>query len=202
MCARFEQYFERVHRWSKLLHEWSKKRGPQYNIKPTQQAGTYDAEGLRERSWWLIPPWSKTPKIKYPTFNSRAETLADKPAFRHAWQHSQRCIVPASRYFEWTGPKGMKQCHAIERSDGEPHLLAGLWETWKGDDQTVESFTIVTVEAAPEIDWLHPRMPRTLEDETETDTWLHASPEEAAELLKRNRVDYTVAAINSPDDRS
>lgn len=201
MCSRFEQHLERVHRWSKVLRDWSRKRAAQYNIKPTQLAGTIDAEGFSERSWWLIPPWPKSARIKYPTFNARGETLAHKPAFRHAWQQSQRCIVPASCYFEWTGPKGSKQCHVVERSDGAPHLLTGLWETWVGGDQTVESFTIVTVDAAPEIDWLHPRMPRALADETETNTWLHGSPDEAADLLQPDRVDYIVTGIESPESR-
>lgn len=176
-------------------------RASQFNVKPTQAAGTIDAQGFRERSWWLIPPWAKEAKIRYPTFNARGGTLAQKPAFRHAWKRSQRCIVPASCYFEWTGASGSKQCYAIERGDGRSHLLAGLWETWNGGGQTVESFTIVTVSAAPEIDWLHPRMPQTVQDEDEADVWLHASPDEAAELLTPHAVDYVASPITNPDER-
>ncbi len=201
MCGRYEQHLKLAHRWTNILRDWPQDRAPQFNVKPTQVSGTYDAEGFRERSWWLIPPWSKEPKIKYPTFNARAETLTEKPAFRHAWKHSQRCIVPASCYFEWTGPKGAKQCHAIERGDGEPHLLAGLWETWKGEGHTVESFTIVTVAAAPAIDWLHPRMPRALQDEGEADIWLHGAPEDAGKLLAPHPVDYVASEIRSPEAR-
>ena len=201
MCGRYEQHIPAVHGWAKILDAWPRDRAAQYNVKPTQTSGTIDAEGFRPRSWWLIPPWSKEPRIKYPTFNARAETLASKPAFRHAWKQSQRCIVPASCYFEWTGQKGSKQCHAIERTDGRPHLLAGLWEHWEGGDQIVDSFTIVTVPAASGVDWLHPRMPRPLQSESEADLWLHGAPEEAAELLESCTVDYAVGEVASPDRR-
>lgn len=199
MCGRYEQHLDAMHGWSRVLNAWPTERAAQFNVKPTQSSGTIDAEGFRERSWWLIPPWSKEPQFRYPTFNARAETLSSKPAFRHAWKASQRCLVPASCYFEWTGPKGTKQCYAIERSDGRPHLLAGLWEHWESADQAIDSFTIITVPAAPAIDWLHPRMPRGLQDEVEADVWLHGAPEEAAALLEPCAVDYAVDAAASPD---
>lgn len=201
MCARYEQHLPATHRWSQLLRDWPRARKPQFNVKPTQLSGTYDAEGFRERSWWLIPPWSKSAKLKYPTFNARAETLAEKPAFRHAWKQSQRCVVPASCYFEWTGPRGSKQCHRIARSDGQPHLLAGLWEHWQQGTDTVASFTLVTVDAAPAITWLHPRMPRALCDESEADTWLHGAPEEATKLLGPHPVEYAASPIPGPEAR-
>jgi putative SOS response-associated peptidase YedK len=35
--------------------------------------------------------------------------------------------VPASGYFEWTGPKNDRQPHYFTRVDGQPMGLAGLW---------------------------------------------------------------------------
>lgn len=188
-----------MHGWTRVLRDWPRDLAALFNIAPTAMAGTYDAEGYRERSWWLIPPWSKNRKPTYSAFNAKAETLASKPTFRNAWRRAQRCIVPASAYFEWPVINGQKQCHAITRADGRPHLLAGLWEVWQPEGEPWHSFTIVTVDAAREIAHIHPRMPRALLDEAQADTWLHGSPEEAAELLMPHPVPYRAEPIQSPD---
>ncbi|MBR9814047.1 SOS response-associated peptidase [bacterium] len=153
------------------------------NICPSQLAGTIDAEGYRERAWSLVPQWSKTAKLKYSTHNARGETVADKPTFRSAWKASQRCVVPASAYFEWTGPKGSKQCHAVAPEQAGGFVFAGLWESWTRDGESVDSFTIVTVSAHPSIEWLHHRMPLMLND-GDIDCWLAGSPDEAGELIR------------------
>ena len=70
-----------------------------------------DKEGARQAvklRWGLIPFWAKDTKIAYKTINARAETVAEKPAFREAFK-KRRCIIPASGFYEWTGPKGNRQ---------------------------------------------------------------------------------------------
>jgi len=44
----------------------------------------------------LIPFWAKDAKAGYKMINARAETIAEKPAFREPFQ-SRRCLIPA----EW-----------------------------------------------------------------------------------------------------
>ena len=100
-----------------------------------------------------------------------------------AWQHSQRCVVPASGYFEWTGPKGNKQCHYVTSGDEAGLAFAGLWECWQREDATLHSFTIVTVAAAEHISWLHHRMPLMLRPD-QLDTWLTGAPEHANEMIR------------------
>lgn len=182
MCGGFEQYVRRMQLWVGDIPEWV-DAPDRLNIRPTQPVGTIDAGGSRERQWWLVPRWSKTAKPRYATFNARAETLADKPAFRQAWAASQRCLIPASAYFEWTGPKGSKQCHAVTPDHDAGLCLAGLWETWTGPEGQVDSCTIVTVAAHPSIDWLHHRMPLMLSS-SQVDQWLTGSPDEAGQLLQ------------------
>ncbi len=50
--------------------------------------------------WGFVPFfWKKTLKEVPATFNSRAETVDEKPMFREAFKR-RRCIVPASGFFE------------------------------------------------------------------------------------------------------
>ena len=183
MCGRFEQHVARMRAWTQLIDDWPGSVVDRHNICPTQSAATFDAEGYRERHWSLIPRWARDPKLKFATFNARGETLADKNTFRGAWQHSQRGVVPASGYFEWTGPKGNKQCHYVTSGDEAGLALAGLWECWQRADATVHSFTIVTVAAAEHISWLHHRMPLMLRPD-QLDTWLTGAPEHANEMIR------------------
>ena len=83
--------------------------------------------------------------------NARAETVADKPAYRTAYRTAyltafarRRWLIPADAFYEWrAGPNG-KVPHAIRREDHEPFAMAGLWEHWTGDDGSeIESCTIV-----------------------------------------------------------
>ena len=60
---------------------------PGYNIAPTESVLTvrnlYGREAAFMR-WGLIPFWAKHPKIGARMINARAETVAEKPAFRSA----------------------------------------------------------------------------------------------------------------------
>jgi putative SOS response-associated peptidase YedK len=90
--------------------------------------------------------------------------VAPSPMFREAYK-SRRCIVPADAFYEWKklgeGPKAPKQPYTIGRADGEPLVLAGLWETWKPKDggQPVWSFTIITTTPNATKAEIHNRMP-------------------------------------------
>ncbi len=72
-----------------------------FNIAPTQLAPIVDQPGhLALMRWGLIPSWAKEPSFGSRMINARAETVAEKPAFRKALR-TQRCLVPASGFFEW-----------------------------------------------------------------------------------------------------
>lgn len=165
------------------------------NVRPTTLAMTLDAEGWVERHWSLLPAWAKEPKLKFATFNARAETVTQKPAFRGAWKRSQRCIVPASAYAEWPTIDGKKQRHRVQAANGAPLLFGGLWELWQRGQEERHSFTILTVPPVSQIEWLHHRMPLIL-PESVLDAWLHASPEECEPLLSPQPVtELSVTAV-------
>lgn len=65
--------------------------------------------------------------------NACAETVHERPAYRSGFK-SRRCLVPASGYYEWSGPKGKRQPHFIHPTEGELWLFAGLYERWVGED--------------------------------------------------------------------
>lgn len=75
-----------------------------YNITPSQEVQAVRvADGRRVMvplHWGLIPSWAKDVKTSYRMINARAETVADKLAYRTAFRE-RRCLVPADGYYEW-----------------------------------------------------------------------------------------------------
>lgn len=93
----------------------------------------------------LIPYWAKDTKFGRRTFNARSETVAEKPSFRDAWHHKQRCIIPAEAIYEPDWRSGKSIPTRITRKDGEPMGIAGLWSTW--GKEKLYSFTMLTINA-------------------------------------------------------
>jgi putative SOS response-associated peptidase YedK len=167
------------------VNENVKKR---FNIAPTQEAPVVRVgrDGAREVAllrWGLVPFWAKDLKSGNRMINARCEGIEAKPAFREAVQR-RRCIVPASGFFEWKPVGRHKQPFAIT-VPGEPLFgLAGLWERWKrGEDDYVETFTIVTTEANEAVAAIHDRMPAIVPTGA-IDAWLEGPAEEACRLLR------------------
>jgi putative SOS response-associated peptidase YedK len=168
---------------------------PRYNIAPTQEIAVVRAENsnvpaVAMMRWGLIPSWSKEGATGPPLINARAETLAEKPAFRAALR-SRRCLIPADGFYEWQqapgGGPGKKQPFYIHRPDGRPFAFAGLWESWTSSSggPTIESCTVVTTEANAALRELHERMPVVLAP-GDYALWLDsrvAEPDKMAHLL-------------------
>ena len=133
--------------------------------------------------WGLIPSWAKDPAIGARMINARAETLAEKPAFRTAFR-KRRCLVLADGFYEWQKRgSGPKQPYRIARGDGAPFAFAGLWERWRdpADGRSVETCTIVTTDANALLRPIHHRMPVILGPEA-YGPWL--DPASEAERLQ------------------
>ena len=96
----------------------------------------------------LVPHWSTDLKMTRSTFNARSETVAEKPSFRDAWKRGQHCIIPAEAIFEPDWRSGKAVATRIERSNGEPMGIAGLWASWKSPKgELVYSYTMLTINA-------------------------------------------------------
>ena len=115
---------------------------PRYNIAPTQPVAVVRAGsegGGRELSmlrWSLIPSWADDPAIGNRMINARAETVAEKPAYRSAFRH-RRCLVPADGFYEWAKANGTKQPHYFQLKDGGPFAgrrpLGAVGQRGRGD---------------------------------------------------------------------
>jgi putative SOS response-associated peptidase YedK len=177
---------------------------PRYNIAPTQpiavvRQGPKGRELLPMR-WGLIPWWAKDTKTLPLMINARAETVAEKPAYRDAFKY-RRCLVPASGFYEWQKrERGSKQPYAAQPADGAPIAFAGLWETWHGPDGSeIDSAAIVVTDANQLLTPIHDRMPVVLEP-NDYATWLsqNTPPEEAAALLRPAREDlFTLTPVST-----
>jgi len=162
---------------------------PRYNVAPTQTVPIVRRKGddgreLAPVRWGLIPSWAKDASIGGRLINARAETVAEKPAFRGAFRR-RRALVPADGFYEWRKREGdrPKQPLLIRRRDGQPFALAGLWEHWRGPEGEVQTCTIVTTAANAVLAPIHDRMPVIL-DPAAYDRWLDPARPGAEELLR------------------
>lgn len=146
-----------------------------YNVTPGQTMPVITRKSpnkAEEMKWGLVPFWAKDPKIGYQMINARAETVATKPSFRRSFM-KQRCLVPASGFFEWKKTDGMKQPYFIKLKNNELFSFAGLYDVWKdAESRELKTYTIITTEPNTVLSPIHNRMPVVL-TETEEDTWLN-----------------------------
>ncbi len=188
MCGRFTQSYtwEELQRLYRLTQPARNVR-PQYNICPTDPVEVIipGDNGLLAvpMRWQLIPPWWKKSLNELPaTFNARAETVAEKPIFRDAFRRN-RCVIPASGYYEWeTRPDG-KQPYYITSTDGPVMTIAGLWSEWRDrvNDETLATCTMIITRANSVVGAIHDRMPVLLDYEG-MKAWL--SGELGTEILR------------------
>jgi putative SOS response-associated peptidase YedK len=179
---------------------------PRYNIAPSQPVliARSDIKGRPELQlvrWGLIPSWVRDPTVlRSPLINARAETAAEKPAFRGALRH-RRCLIPATGFYEWTGKRSARTPHLITLKNRELFALAGLWEGWLGaDGSEIETMAILTTAPNAEMARLHDRMPLILDPEN-FERWLDCrsgTAEHVLNLLKPSADGrLTVTAVSS-----
>ena len=162
---------------------------PNYNVCPTVQVHTVTAhEGarrLRPMRWGFIPHWYKAANGGPLLINARAETVAEKPAFKQAVRE-RRCLIPASGFYEWTvDEEGHKLPWFIQRADGAPLAFAGLWQDWERDGEGFTTCAVVTTAAEGAMRDIHSRMPVILEA-GDWPLWLGEAGHGAAVLMRAN----------------
>jgi len=191
MCGRFlmSKSPDEVARWFATRNATPNIR-PSYNVAPSQdvvavrfnpETGQRTLDALR---WGLVPYWAKDIKIGYSLINAKAETVAEKSAFREAFK-SRRCLIAADGFYEWKKPDAKtKQPYAITMRDRSLFGFAGLWERWKDrvSGEVVRSCTIITTEPNEVCAPIHDRMPVII-DPAEYGKWLGEEPVDPVRLL-------------------
>lgn len=193
MCGRYlspdsaaiERDFSLVHTaWQFPAH---------FNVAPGQdiaavRAGPDGPHGQRLR-WGLIPAFAHGEAGPYATFNARAETARTAPSFRHAWATGQRCLVPATGFYEWhqLADGKTKQPYLIRVTDQPVFAFAGLWErSQSAAGDAVYSCTLLTIPANELLARIHnskQRMPVIVPREARA-AWLTGSNDAAWALVQ------------------
>lgn len=177
--------------------------GPRWNVCPTTQVPVITSRDggrrLVSMRWGLLPRWYKAPAAGPLIINARAETVAEKPAFREAIRE-RRCLIPASGFYEWTqGSDGVRLPWYFHPKRADALVFAGLWQDW--GPEALSTCAIVSCAAGPTMAEIHHREPVTL-DEADWSLWLGEVEGKAAPLMRpapEGRIGrYRVAtAVNS-----
>jgi putative SOS response-associated peptidase YedK len=159
---------------------------PGNNISPGQQIAAVlrkdDQNSLVDLRWGLIPSWAKDPSIGYKMFNARAETIAEKPSFKNAFQ-KRRCLIPMDGFYEWQKIGRMKKPLRFSLRSGEPFGLAGLYETWiSPEKKPINTCTIITTQPNELTLPIHDRMPAIISKDKMAD-WMDPENHDQKGLL-------------------
>jgi putative SOS response-associated peptidase YedK len=162
---------------------------PDHNLSPGQEIPAVIHEGRNRLvgcRWGLIPSWAKDPSIGSRMFNARAETIAEKPSFRSAFQ-KRRCLIPADGFYEWQKLGKVKKPLRFSLKSGEPFGFAGLHEIWISPEKNpIHTCTIITTEPNELMRPIHDRMPVILPKQCEA-AWIdpdNTKPKDLLSLLK------------------
>ncbi len=185
---------------------------PDWNVAPTKEvyavverppSGSSGDEGsqaapqrqLRAMTWGLVPFWAKDPAVGSRMINARMETVAEKPAYRRAFER-RRALLPADGYYEWyptaaltKAGKPRKQPYFIRPADGGVLAMAGLYEIWRDPERSEDdpdrfrwTCTVITTAAEDSLGRIHDRMPLMLTPDR-YDAWLDPTAHDRDALL-------------------
>ncbi len=158
---------------------------PNYNICPTDIIPVVVSNGRVRRlggmRWGFVPTWYQTPRDGPLIINARAESVAQKPAFKDAVR-SRRCIIPMTGYFEWIKDGDQRVPYFTQNTDRSVMAIGGVWQVWNGDQQLI-TCSIVTVSSNDSMRHLHHRMPLILSSQ-DWGNWLGEEGHGAAKLMR------------------
>ena len=160
---------------------------PNYNVCPTVQVPVVTSdEGtrrLRPMRWGFVPHWYKKPNGGPLLINARAETIAEKPAFRAACR-ARRCLVPVTGFYEWFREGDATPLPwFVQRVDSAPLVMAGIWQDWSVGEDSLTTCAIVTTAANAAMARIHHRIPVILTPQ-DWPLWLGEAGKGAATLMK------------------
>jgi putative SOS response-associated peptidase YedK len=109
-------------------------------------------QSMETARWGLIPCWVQTLEdaatMKKMCLNARSETVFSKPAFKIPIL-KQRCIIPATGFFEFHHLENSTIPYYIFLKDEEIFSFGGMYEQWRNPvtKEIEQTYTILTVPA-------------------------------------------------------
>ena len=199
MCARFTLSKEMEELQGRFEFDGNGlSHPPSYNIAPTQTVlAVTNGNGRHaaQMRWGLVPSWARSASGASRMINARAETVAERPAFRSAFRR-RRCLVLADGYYEWRRNGKSRTPFRITVTSEEVFAFAGLWETWRDPaGEPVMSCAIITTAANDLLSPIHDRMPVILPRHLEA-LWLDHNVQDS-ELLGSALVPYPADAMHA-----
>lgn len=218
MCGRFAQTIP-LGKLNKIdiIDEVSGIYSVSYNVAPSHDASIlYNDAGkriLKPVKWGLIPSWTKGQIKGGGIINARFESITEKPSFRNSYKF-RRCLIPVSGFFEWKKDGKQKKPFFISLGkddawDFNLMLLAGLYDSWTSPEGgKIDTFTVITTEAAGVMKTIHDRMPLII-DKKNALLWLgndynHEKYKDLISSINAENLElYPVSEfVNSPGNNS
>jgi len=188
MCGRTSLFRSIAELADRFDAEPARSFEPRYNIAPGDDLAvvTNDAPGTIDAfQWGLVPHWVDDLRGWPRPINARAESIAEKPSFRDAFDR-RRCLVLADGFYEWSGNGGGKHPYRVTLGENEPFAMAGLWERWEGNGSgngaELTTVTVVTTAANDLLAPIHDRMPVVFTPDEER-AWLRADDADARRTM-------------------
>lgn len=145
---------------------------------------TNDGNEFAQMKWGWERSFSKQPLI-----NTRSAEAWDKKTWSKA-MHANRCIIPASAFFEWdqNQAKGKRDRYKIRPAKADGFAFGGLYEI---NHDTGEMFmSILTTAPNKKMAEIHHRMPVILEQD-EFSGWFDSEDrEEVVRMMQPAKDDY------------
>ena len=124
--------------------------------------------------------WGFTSFDGKPIINARSETAQIKSMFKEPMLKN-RCLIPASGYFEWQREGKLKTKYQFFVPD-QTLFLAGCYRQEK--NSPIPKFVILTRDAVNGLEVIHNRMPVII-PQSHIETWLNDNPDAIAEAITK-----------------
>ncbi len=146
------------------------KFGP---VVTSHTAGTVAKRRIGPMLWGFPPPPSGDRLV------TNVRNL-ESPFWIGTLRHPElRCLIPVTRFQEWSGEKGQKRQHWFTVPNQPIFAFAGIWR-----DEEIPHFAFLTTEPNALIAPIHPKaMPLILHPE-DYDVWLRADWKDARRLVE------------------
>ena len=175
MCSRYWIAADDDGELAKIIAALNRKGAPE-NVKTSGEIFPSDtvpvvANNRQLKARPFAMRWGYSFPDGHPIINARSETAQTKPLFQDGMRR-RRCLIPAKCYFEWERRDKERIKYAIRPAHGRILYFAGIYHWEQHSEATFPTFAILTQQAAPEIAFIHERMPVILPAERLRD-WLN-----------------------------